>query len=170
MPDKELPYEEIFYRKSDYIQLFARTAELADRCYFNTKITLTPEQLKIGEETFNPEEVPHMEVVTSEMVLPREAMGFGDVKFMAAIGAFLGWQAAIFALMVSAVLGTLVSIGAIAVRRAEWTSRIPYGPYIAVAAIIFMFFPPSWQAIWRDYLAVFTQLIPWGRDSIPPRS
>jgi leader peptidase (prepilin peptidase)/N-methyltransferase len=166
-PDKEIPYAEIFYRKSDSIQLFAKTIELADRCYFKTLITLNPTELKIGEETFNPEEVPHMEVVTDQVILPREAMGFGDVKFMAAIGAFLGWQATIFALMVSAVLGTLVSLGAIAIRRAEWSSRIPYGPYIAAAAVIYMFLPADIQMMWRDYLSVFTQL--FGNHAVRPR-
>jgi leader peptidase (prepilin peptidase)/N-methyltransferase len=172
LPDKEMPYEEIFYRKSDYVRLTAKTAELrfaegaeqSDRCYFNTVITLKPTELKIGAETFNPEQIPHMEVVTSELVLPREAMGFGDVKFMAAIGAFLGWHATIFALMFSAVIGTMVSLGAIAIRRVEWTSRIPYGPYIALAAVIYMFLPPVQQATWRDYLSVFTQILPWVRQ------
>lgn len=169
LPDKELPYEEIFYRKSDYVRLMARRVELkfaegsdqSDRCYFNAIITLKPTELKIGEETFDPEQVPHMEVVTSEMVLPREAMGFGDVKFMAAIGAFLGWPATVFALMFSAVIGTVVSLGAIAIRRVEWTSRIPYGPYIALAAVIYMFLPAAQQATWREYLSVFTQIFPW---------
>jgi leader peptidase (prepilin peptidase)/N-methyltransferase len=124
-------------------------------------VTLTPEELKIGEEAFNPEQVPQMNVVTSEMVLPREAMGFGDVKFMAAIGAFLGWHAAIFALMFSAVIGTVVSVGAIAIRRVEWSSRIPYGPYIALATVIYMFLPLEQQNTWRNYLSVFTQMLPW---------
>ena len=174
LPDKEFPYEEIFYRKSDYVRLLAKTvevhfpegSELSDRCYWNTVVTLTPEQLKIGEETFNPEQVPQMNVVTSEMVLPREAMGFGDVKFMAAIGAFLGWQAAIFALMFSAVIGTVVSVGAIAIRRVEWSSRIPYGPYIAVATVIYMFLPLEQQNTWRNYLSVFTQMLPWSNNRL----
>jgi leader peptidase (prepilin peptidase)/N-methyltransferase len=167
LPDKELPYEEIFYRKSDFIQLHAKTVELSDRCYFNTMLKLTPEQLTIGEESFNPEQVPHIEVVTSELILPREAMGFGDVKFMAAIGAFFGWQATIFSLMLSAVLGTVVSLGTIAIRRAEWSTRIPYGPYIALAAIIYMFLPPSLQTAWKDYLGIFSQL--WGPvQNMPP--
>jgi leader peptidase (prepilin peptidase) / N-methyltransferase len=171
MPDKEYAYEELFYRKSDYIRLLAKTievrfaegSELSDRCYFNTLVTLKPTELRIGEETFNPEQVPAMNVVTSELVLPREAMGFGDVKFMAAIGAFLGWHATIFALMFSAVLGTLVSIGAIAFRRVEWKSRIPYGPYIAVAAVIYMFLPVNSQAAWRAYIGVFSQILPWSK-------
>jgi leader peptidase (prepilin peptidase)/N-methyltransferase len=85
---------------------------------------------------------------------------------MAAIGAFLGWQAAIFALMFSAVIGTLVSIGAIAIRRVEWSSRIPYGPYIALATVIYMFLPLEQQTTWRNYLSVFTQLLPWSKQ--PP--
>jgi leader peptidase (prepilin peptidase)/N-methyltransferase len=174
LPDKDLPYEEIFYRQSDYIRLHAKTAEIhfaessehSDRCYSNCLITLKPTELMIDNETFNPEQVPRMEIVTSDIVIPREAMGFGDVKFMAAIGAFLGWQAAIFALMFSAVIGTLVSIGAIAIRRVEWSSRIPYGPYIALATVIYMFLPLEQQTTWRNYLSVFTQLLPWSKH--PP--
>ena len=80
-----------------------------------------------------------MEVVTDAMVLPREAMGFGDVKFMGAIGAFLGWQATIFSLMVSSLLGAVVGLLLIAFKKQEWSSRIPYGPYIALAATIWIF-------------------------------
>ena len=66
-------------------------------------------------------------------------MGLGDVKFMAAIGAFLGWQAVVFSLMLSAIIGAAVGTSLIALRRSEWSSRLPYGPYIAVAATIWVF-------------------------------
>jgi leader peptidase (prepilin peptidase)/N-methyltransferase len=158
LPDKELAYEEIFYRKTDFIQLFGKTIELSDRCYWQASLKLTPERLQIGEETFNPEEVNHMEVVTSEIVLPREAMGFGDVKFMAAIGAFFGWEGAIFALMWSAVIGTVIVLCSVMLRRRDWGTKIPYGPYIALAAAIWLFLPPHMQQIWNEYLGVFPQL------------
>ena len=79
------------------------------------------------------------QVVTDEIVVPREAMGFGDVKFMAAIGAFLGWQAVVFSLMISAMIGATVGITLIALRKSEWSSRLPYGPYIALAATFWIF-------------------------------
>ena len=139
LPDREIPFEEVFYRKSDVITLEAKAVELIDRCYASASVRLSPEKLIIGEEQFNPEEIPHMEVVTDRMTLPREAMGFGDVKFMGAIGAFLGWQATVFSLMVSSVIGALIGLLFIALRKQEWSSRIPYGPYIAVAAVIWMF-------------------------------
>ena len=139
LPDQEIPYEEIFYRKSDTIALTARTVELVDRGYREVTLKLTPQQLRIGEEKLDPETVPHIEAVCSELVLPREAMGLGDVKFMAAIGAFIGWQGAVFSLMASSVIGSVVGIVLIAARKREWSSRMPYGPYIALAAVIWIF-------------------------------
>lgn len=164
LPDQEIPYEELFYRKSDVIALEAKTVEMPDRCYFNTAFRLTPETLTIGGDTFNPEEITQLEVVTSELVIPREAMGLGDVKFMAAIGAFLGWQAVIFTLMASAMLGSVVGVGGILLKRREWSSRIPYGPYIALAAAIWIFLPATIHGMWVDNLAVLSQLF-----SGPPR-
>jgi leader peptidase (prepilin peptidase)/N-methyltransferase len=95
--------------------------------------------LQIGDEKFNPEEVPYMEALSAEIVLPREAMGLGDVKFMGAIGAFLGWQAVIFSLMVSSLIGSLVGVTLIVMRKQAWSSRLPYGPYIALATVVWMF-------------------------------
>jgi leader peptidase (prepilin peptidase)/N-methyltransferase len=139
LPDREIPYEEIFYRKSDAIVLKARTVELIDRGYENVTVRLSPSSLKIGDEEINPDGVPYLEAVSAEIILPREAMGLGDVKFMGAIGAFIGWQGTIFSLMVSSMIGAAVGIVLILMRRREWSSRMPYGPYIAVAAVIWIF-------------------------------
>ena len=139
LPGKDVPYEELFYRKSDSIVMRARTVELVDRCYCDVTVRLSPLRLQIGEEEFDPNDVHHLEAVGTEIVLPREAMGLGDVKFMAGIGAFLGWQAVIFSLMVSSIIGAIVGVLLIVFGKREWSSRLPYGPYIAAAAIIWVF-------------------------------
>jgi leader peptidase (prepilin peptidase) / N-methyltransferase len=139
LPDRAIPYEEVFYRQSDVIALRARTVELVDRCYKDVQVRLNPAWLEIGDERLKPEEVPHLEAVSAEIVLPREAMGLGDVKFMGAIGAFLGWKAVIFSLMISSVIGAVVGVALIALHKREWSSRLPYGPYIALAAAIWLF-------------------------------
>jgi leader peptidase (prepilin peptidase)/N-methyltransferase len=141
LPDQEIPYEELFYRRSDTVVLQAHTVELVDRGYKNVRVRLAllGQKLEIGEDQFDPATCHHLEVVTSEVILPREAMGLGDVKFMAAIGAFLGWQATLFALMVSSMIGAAVGIVLILLGKREWSSRLPYGPYIAMGAVVWVF-------------------------------
>ncbi|HTL58336.1 MAG TPA: prepilin peptidase [Candidatus Limnocylindrales bacterium] len=139
LPDKAIPYEDLFYRESDTITLHARTVELVDRCYKEVVVRLSPEALRIDDEKLNPEEVPHLEAVSDQIVLPREAMGLGDVKFMAAIGAFLGWHAVFFSLIVSSFIGSLVGMTLVVMRKRALSSRLPYGPYIAIAAGLWVF-------------------------------
>jgi leader peptidase (prepilin peptidase)/N-methyltransferase len=139
LPDKEIPYEEFFYRKTDAIVLQARRVELVDRSYQDVTVRLSPSALIIGDEKINPEDVAHLEAICSEIIVPREAMGLGDVKFMGAIGAFIGWQGTLFSLMVSSMIGAAVGIVLIILGKREWSSRMPYGPYIALAAVFWLF-------------------------------
>ena len=100
-----------------------------------------------------------MEVVTDRILMSREVMGFGDVKFMAAIGAFLGWQAALFSLMVSSLAGSLVGVALIVLKRHDWSSRIPYGPYISLATVIWIFLPEAHRDAWNGNLQLFLQIL-----------
>ena len=117
---------------------------MIDRCYLAAPIRLSPQKLQIGEDVFDPEKTVHLEALTESLILPREAMGFGDVKFMAAIGAFLGWQATVFSLMVSSIIGAAVGVLLILFRKQEWSSRLPFGPYIALAAVLWIFGGQRW--------------------------
>jgi leader peptidase (prepilin peptidase)/N-methyltransferase len=139
LPDESIPYEQVFYRKSDLISLRARTLELADRCYRDVPVRLNQAWLEIGQERLNPEEVPHMEAVSEEIVLPREAMGLGDAKFMGAIGAFLGWKAVFFCILISSLIGSAYGIALIALRKRDWSSQVYYGPFIALGAAVWVF-------------------------------
>jgi len=129
-------------RKS--VQLQALRVELIDRCYANIPVRLTADRLTIGGDTFEPEKVLCLETVADGIVFPREVMGPADVTFMAAIGAFLGWPAVFFCLAISSLLGSIVGGTAIVFRKRDWSSRIPYGPYIAVGAVIWIFGGYQW--------------------------
>jgi leader peptidase (prepilin peptidase)/N-methyltransferase len=139
LPDEEISYGELLYRKSDYIEVPATLVVLGERTFENTRVRLYQDRLEIGEEKLDPVSITHMEVTADHIVLPQEAMGLGDVAFMAAIGAFLGWQGVLFALTVSSILGAVVGVTLILLKRLEWSKWIPYGPYIALAATLWVF-------------------------------
>ncbi len=85
------------------------------------------------------EQLQLLEGTCTEVVIPREAMGMGDVKFMALVGAFLGWQGVLFTIFLGSVSGAAISILLILFRRREWAQRVPFGPYLALGATIFLF-------------------------------
>jgi leader peptidase (prepilin peptidase)/N-methyltransferase len=153
LPGREIPYGDILYRKTDVIRFEAKLVEMVDRCYRSVPIRVSQEKVQIGEDTFDPEPIKHWEVVTDRMVLPREAMGLGDVKFMGAIGAFLGWQATVFSLVMSSMIGALVGVTLIVLRRQDWSSKLPYGPYIALAAMIWVFGGSGLLGWWLNWLS-----------------
>jgi leader peptidase (prepilin peptidase)/N-methyltransferase len=162
----EIPFEEMFYRKSDTIVFDARLVETPLGTWRDVPIRLSPERLQIGDATYNPEAVGRMEVVTSAMTVPREAMGLGDVKFMALVGAFLGWPAVIFSLASSSLIGAVVGIALIALARRDRGAKLQYGPCIAVGAAIWIFLPPSLQERWVWNLKLFGHF--FFRTPMPP--
>src|ERR1035438_4891952 len=70
-------------------------------------------------------------------------MGLGDVKFMAAIGAFLGWEAAVFSLVVAAMIGAAYGVVMVALHKQKWSGRLYFGPFLAAAATIWIFAGPE---------------------------
>jgi leader peptidase (prepilin peptidase)/N-methyltransferase len=69
----------------------------------------------------------------------KEGMGYGDFKLLAAIGAWLGWQMLPLTILMSSFVGALVGIGLIVLARHGRNVPIPFGPYLAAAGVIALF-------------------------------
>lgn len=70
----------------------------------------------------------------------KEGMGYGDFKLLAAIGAWLGWKILPMTILLSSAVGALVGIALILFARHGRNIPIPFGPYLAAAGIIALFF------------------------------
>lgn len=64
-----------------------------------------------------------------------EGLGMGDVKMLAMIGAFLGWQLMLVTLVLASLLGSLVGVGLIATGRGGMKYALPFGTFLAVGAL-----------------------------------
>lgn len=73
------------------------------------------------------------------LLTKQEGMGGGDIKLLAWIGALLGWKAIPFVIMTSAIIGSVVGIIAARKQKAGLKTVIPFGPYLALAAILYLF-------------------------------
>lgn len=107
----------------------------------------------------------------AEIVLKKEAMGFGDVKFLGAIGAFTGWEGALFSVFGGAVIGTLGLVVALMFRpffRVKEVKghegeqdvalgrMVPFGPMLALGALLYFLFLSPWvDAYFADAALLF---------------
>ena len=76
-------------------------------------------------------------------VTGREGMGGGDVKLLAMLGAWLGWKAIPFILFSSSLIGVFIGGGISLLQKTGLKSKIPFGPFLALSAIIYIFFGPE---------------------------
>ncbi len=75
-----------------------------------------------------------------KLLTGKEGMGFGDFKLLAMLGAWLGWQALPLIILLSSLVGAVVGILMIVIKRHDSSVPIPFGPYIAMAGWIGLLF------------------------------
>ena len=73
-------------------------------------------------------------------VLSNGGMGGGDIKYIAAVGAFVGWQKVLLIIFIGAVLGTFVGLFQIGFQKKTRKNIIPFGPLLSVATLITLFY------------------------------
>jgi leader peptidase (prepilin peptidase)/N-methyltransferase len=86
------------------------------------------------------------------LVRKEEGMGMGDVKMLAMIGAFLGWQSVLLTLVLSSFSGALIGIALLATSRGSMRYALPFGTFLALGAFVAML---SGDAIFTWYLGLF---------------
>ncbi len=88
--------------------------------------------------------------LTYYLTTKRVGMGGGDIKLLAMIGAFLGYQCLPFVIFSSSLLGSLIGIAFMIKQRKGGKTVIPYGPFLATGALLYLFFESYIQFFLRS--------------------
>ncbi|HLT12585.1 MAG TPA: A24 family peptidase, partial [Marinobacter sp.] len=89
-----------------------------------------------------------------KLVTGKEGMGHGDFKLLAALGAWLGWQLLPAVILISSLVGAIVGISLMVFRKHGREVPIPFGPYLAVAGVVCLWFGGEIQTFWFGFLGV----------------
>ncbi len=148
-----LTWDEVFYRPSDELVLICPSATIGERKLEKCTLRIRYNQMILeGGEILMLDDLDTISGTLTAITIPREAMGFGDVKFIAAIGAFLGWKAVLFTIGAGSIIGCVAALAGIFLAKDRAGSRVPFGPFLALGAAIWVF---GGEAIWNWYFGMF---------------
>ncbi|HSR54503.1 MAG TPA: prepilin peptidase [Acidobacteriota bacterium] len=82
-----------------------------------------------------------------------EGMGFGDIKMMAMVGAFLGWRYAWFTIFLGSLMGAVIGTLYIYIRGKGRRYELPFGTFLAAAAVLTALWGPQWLAWYLDLVS-----------------
>jgi len=142
-----------FARERDRLLLQCDETKIDNHTYGSVTLDFHYDRVGVEGNVLVLDHVTEISGVARELQIPREAMGRGDLKFLAAIGAFLGWRAVLFSLFAGSLLGSIVGLIALVVGKRVWSAKLPFGPYLAFGALTWIFFG---DAFLRWYIGLLT--------------
>jgi leader peptidase (prepilin peptidase)/N-methyltransferase len=138
--DERTLWSDHFARETDRLLLHCNEVKIDQRAYQNVVLEFHYNRVQLGAEEMLLDQINEISGVVRELQIPREAMGRGDLKFLAAIGAFLGWRAVLFSIFAGSLLGSVIGLLTLVLGKRVWSAKLPFGPYLAFGALIWMFF------------------------------
>lgn len=145
--DDETAWHDMFVRPTDELIIKGPELRVSGELIETEEAIISKSGIEADGRKWKIEDITSLEGKAVSMVIPREAMGMGDPPLFGMIGAFLGWQSLLFVLFAScmgAIIGGLFA-------RVGFGKHMPYGPYLAFGALVWMF--GGWK-LWYWYISV----------------
>jgi leader peptidase (prepilin peptidase) / N-methyltransferase len=136
MNGEKIAWWDIFYRKTDRLIIECSELRLNGETVEAGTLTIREEGIELPDgRKLTIEEVTSLDGKSAKAVIPREAMGFGDVHLMGSIGAFFGWTGVFFSIFAA----SLLAIVAAMLGRIGFGRPLPFGPFLILGAFIWIF-------------------------------
>lgn len=143
--EEELDWSDVFYRKKDRIEIDVQEVLLNGGKSQTKRVVILTDRILLDEKEYLISEIESLEGNAQRVVIPREAMGGGDPPLLGMIGAFLGWQAVLFALFASCIYALIAAF----LGRVGFGRPLPFGPFLALGGLTWAF--GGWR-LWEMYL------------------
>lgn len=143
---------DIFSRKTDRLIVEATDIRVDGESVGGGKLTIREEEIELpGGEVRRLEDMKSLDGAATHIVIPREAMGMGDIHLLGMIGAFFGWSGVLFSLFGASIFAIVAAI----VGRIGFGRQLPFGPFLALGALVWMF--GGWR-LWAWYMDFLSPL------------
>jgi leader peptidase (prepilin peptidase)/N-methyltransferase len=142
-------WSDLFYRDSDQLMVEGSGFCVDGKKIKAKELVIKGDRIELKGKTLMIEELKSLSGMARKVIIPREAMGMGDVYLMGMLGACLGWQSVIFTVFVACLFSIVLAI----LGRMGFGQRLPFGPSLAFGAVCWIFW--GWQT-WDWYFSLMT--------------
>lgn len=131
-----LAWWDIFYRKSDRLVVEAAEIRVDGESVGGGLLTIREMEILLPDGTIHRlAKLKSLDGTATRAVIPREALGAGDGHLLGMLGAFFGWSGVLFTLFG----GCVIALVGAAIGRIGFGKPLPFGPYLALGAAVWMF-------------------------------
>jgi leader peptidase (prepilin peptidase)/N-methyltransferase len=143
---EEIPWWDIFSRKKDRLLVETSEIRVSGEPVGGGSLVIREMEIQLPDGTVHHlSKIKSLDGMATSTVIPREAMGMGDVHLLGMIGAFFGWTGVFFSLFAASVFAIIAAV----IGRIGFGKQLPFGPFLAMGAVAWMF--GGWK-IWVWYL------------------
>lgn len=143
---EEIAWWDLFNRPSDRLIIEAGEIRVDGESRGGGRLIVREEEIELPDGSVcSIGDMRSLDGTATEVVIPREAMGFGDVHLMGMIGAFFGWSGVVFSLFGASLLALLAAL----LGRIGFGRQLPFGPFLVLAALLWL--AGGWK-LWQWYL------------------
>lgn len=143
-----IPWWDIFSRKSDRLLVETTDIRVDGESVGGGSLIIRELEIQLPDGTVHLlAQLKSLDGIATSVVIPREAMGMGDVHLLGMIGAFFGWTGVFFALFSASIFAIVAAL----IGRIGFGKQLPFGPFLAMGAAAWMF--GAWK-LWEWYVNV----------------